>query len=201
MRCVQRLTEDKLEVLGVSMGNVMMLLDVPHADATPGPPAGAMQVHRPAERAAQVAPEGPSTRPSPKCGLTRYPDLEGWCPYKTGLGLCMAPEMAPQADAVPKRVLDGGPMPDGWANGCPADVVMFTEPVGGTGAMPDDLLGLLPKLLKGAHAEMGVLQHPNSRVAAISGAATAVQKEEFRAQKAILESKIQRHMLASVVAV
>jgi hypothetical protein len=46
---------------------------------------------------------------------------------------------------------------------------------------------------------MRVLQHLNSRVAAISEAATAVQEEEFRSQKAVLDSK--RHMLASVVAV
>ena len=44
-----------------------------------------------------------------------------------------------------------------------------------------------------------MLQHLNSRVAAISEVATAVQEEEFRAHKAVLDSK--RHMLASVMAV
>ena len=196
VRCIQRLTEDKLEALGVSMGDAMMLLEVLHADATPGLPAGA-----PAERTAQVAPKRPSMRPFTKCGPTRYPDLEGWDPYKTGLGLRAAPEMTPQAVAMLRQVLDGDryPVPDDWANGCPADVVLFTELVNGTGAMPDDLLKLLPKSLKDAHAGMRVLQHLNSRVAAISEAATPVQEEEFRAQKAVLEGK--RHMLASVVAV
>ena len=194
VRCVQRLTEEKLEALGISMGDAMVLLDVLHAAAPPTPTAGA-----PAERVANVTPKRPSMRPFPKCGPTRYPDLEGWDPYKTGLGLRSAPEMTPQAVAVLRQVLDGDPVPDDWANGCPADVVLFTELVNGTGAMPDDLLKLLPKALKDAHAGMRVLQHLNSRVAAISEAATAVQEEEFRAQKAVLEGK--RHMLASVVAV
>ena len=113
--------------------------------------------------AAQVAPKRPTMRPFPKCGPTRYPDLEGWDPYKTGLGLRAAPEMRPQDVAVLRQVLDGEAVPDDWANGCPADVVLFTELVNGTGAMPDDLLKLLPKPLKDAHAGMRVLQHLNSR--------------------------------------
>ena len=82
--------------------------------------------------------------------------------------------MTPQAVAVLRRVLDGYLVPDGWANGCPADVVLFTELLNGTGAMPDELLKLLPKPLKDAHAGMRVLQHLNSRVVAISEAAIAV---------------------------
>ena len=78
----------------------MVPLDVPHADATPGSPAGAL-----AEQTAQVAPKRPSMGPFPKCGPTRYPDLEGWDPYKTGLGLRTAPEMTPQAVAVLRQVL------------------------------------------------------------------------------------------------
>ena len=191
---VRRLQEDKLEALDISMGDAMMLLEVLHAAEEPAPPAGA-----PAERNAQVATKRPSMRPFPKCGPTSYPDLEGWDPYKTGLGLRAAPEMTPLAVAVLRQVLNGDPVPDDWANGCPADVVLFTELVKGTGAMPDDLLKLLPKALKDAHAGMRVLQHLNSRVAAISEAATAIQEEEFRAQKDVLNSK--RHMLASVVAV
>ena len=54
VRCIQRLSEDKLKALGVSMGGAMMLLEVLHADATPGSSAGA-----PAERTAQVAPKRP----------------------------------------------------------------------------------------------------------------------------------------------
>ena len=85
VRCVQRLTEGKLEALGISMGDAMVLLDVLHAAAPPTPTAGA-----PAERVANVTPKRPSMRPFPKCGPTRYPDLEGWDPYKTGLGLRQA---------------------------------------------------------------------------------------------------------------
>ena len=105
----------------------------------------------------------------------------------------------PQAVAVLRRVLDGDPVPGDWANGRPANVLLFIELVNGTGAMPDDLLKLLSKQLKDANARMRVLHHLNPRVAAISEAATAVQEEEFRAQRAALETK--RHMLASVVAV
>jgi hypothetical protein len=88
--CVQRLREDKLEALGISMGDAMMLLEVLHAAEEPAPPAGA-----PAEPAAQLVPRRPTMRPFPKCGPTRYLDLEGWDPYKTGLGLRAAPEMRP----------------------------------------------------------------------------------------------------------
>ena len=92
-------------------------------------------------------------RPFPKCGPTRYPDLEGWGPYKTGLGLRAAPKVRAQDVAVLRQVLDREVVPDDWANGCPADVLLFTELVDGTGAMPGDLLKLLPRQSK----EMGVL--------------------------------------------
>ena len=138
-------------------------------------------------------------RPFSKCGPTRYPDLEGWDPYKTGLRLRATPGVRAQDVAVLRQVLDGEAVPDDLVNWCPADVLLFVELVNGTGAMPDDLLKLLPNALKDAHAGMRVLQHLNSRVAAISEAATTVQEEEFRAQKAVLEGK--RHMLASVVAI
>ena len=121
MRCAQKLTEDKLEALGISIGDAMMLLDVLHAAAAPAPIAGA-----PAERAANITPKRPSMRPFPKCGPTRYPNLEGWDPYKTGLGLRAAPEMRAQDVAVLRQVLDGEAAPDDWANGCPADVLLFT---------------------------------------------------------------------------
>ena len=68
--------------------------------------------------------------------------------------------MRPQDVAVLRQVLDGGAVPDDWANGCPADVVLFTELVNGTGAMSDDLLKLVPKPLKDAHAGMRVAAAP-----------------------------------------
>jgi hypothetical protein len=139
---VQKLRGEKLDALGIIMGDALMLLDVLHADVVPTPSAGA-----PTERNAQVATKRPTMRPFPRCGPTRYPDLEGWDPYKTGLRLRAAPEMRPQDVAVLRRVLDGGAVPGDWANGCPADVA---ELVNGTGAMPDDLLKLLPKPLKEA---------------------------------------------------
>ena len=99
-------------------------------------------------------------RPFPKCGQTRYP-------YKTGLGLRATPEMTAQAAVVLKSVLAGDPVPDDWVNGCPADVVLFTKLVDGTGAMPEDLLKLVPKALKDTNAALGegaapMLQHLNS---------------------------------------
>ena len=71
--------------------------------------------------------------------------------------------------------------------------MLFTELVNGTDAMPDDLLKLVSTALKDANAGMRVLHHLNSRVGAISGAATVVQEEEFRAQKAVLEHKRHNH--------
>ena len=60
-------------------------------------------------------------------------------------------------------------------------MLLFTELVNDTGAMRDDLLKLLPKQLKDAHAGMRVLHHLNSRVVAISEVATALQEEDSRA--------------------
>ena len=77
--------------------------------------------------------------------------------------------------------------------------MLFTALVNGTGAMPDDMMQLLPKVLRDTNAGLEVLQHINQRVCAISEAATAVQEEEFKEQKAVLEHK--KHLLASVHAV
>jgi hypothetical protein len=131
--------------------------------------------------------------------MTRYPDLEGWSVYKTGLGLRATPDMTAEGAAALKLVLGGAEVPCPWADGCADDVLLFTVLVNGAGAMPDDLLRLVPKAMKDSSAGLMVLYHLNSRVCAISEAATAVQGEEFRAQKPILEHK--RHMLASVLAV
>ena len=94
--CIRKLTDDKLEALGPSAwGGAVVLRDVLHAEAAPGPTPGA-----PAEQAHARAPRRPEMMPFPKCGPTRYPDLEGWDPYKTGLGLRATPEVAAQAVAV-----------------------------------------------------------------------------------------------------
>ena len=72
--------------------------------------------------------------------------------------------MTAQAATMLKSVLAGDPVPDDWVNGCLADVALFTELVNGIGAMPDDLLKLVPKALKDANAGMRVLHRFNSRV-------------------------------------
>ena len=76
-------------------------------------------------------------------------------------------------------------------HGCADDVMLFTELVNSTGAIPDDLLRLVPKAMKDSSAGLMVLYHLSSRVCAIGRgeAATAVQEEGFRAQKPILEHK------------
>ena len=71
----------------------------------------------------------------------------------------MAPEMSAQGAALLKRVLSGDPVPDDWVDGGASDVLLFTELVNGSGAMPDDLLKLVPKALKDANAGMRVLHH------------------------------------------
>jgi hypothetical protein len=159
VRCVQRLREGKLEALGISMGDAMMLLDVLHVDVVPAPPAGA-----PAKRAGAPQQRRPEMRPFPKCGMTQYPDLEGWSVYKTGLGLRAAPAMTAVGAAALKLVLGGAEVPGPWADGCADDVMLFTELVNGNGAMPDDLLRLVPKAMKDSSAGLMVLYHLNSRV-------------------------------------
>ena len=85
--------------------------------------------------------------------------------------------MTAQAAAVLKTVLAGDPVPANWVDGCPVDVVLFTELVTGTRTMPADLLKLVPKALKDTNAGMGVLHHLNSRVGAISETATECKKK------------------------
>ena len=193
VRCIRKLTEEKLQQLGVSMGDSMVILEVLHAEETPD--AGAA-----AEGGAPTRVEKrPGMRPFPKCGPTKYPDLEGWEPYKTGLRLCVNADLTAAGQQAVTGVSQGGTVPNAWTRGGPDDVVLFTALVNGTGAMPDDMMQLLPKLLRDTNAGLEVLQHINQRVCAISEAATAVQEEEFKEQKAVLEHK--KHLLASVHAV
>ena len=53
----------------------------------------------------------------------------------------------------------GGTVPNAWTRGGPDDVVLFTALVNGTGAMPDDMMQLLPKLLRDTNAGLEVLAH------------------------------------------
>ena len=73
VRCIKRLTEKKLEDLGINMGDAMMVLDVLQADEEPQPTPGAAGEVRSA-----IKPRRPEMRPFPKCGMMQYPDLEGW---------------------------------------------------------------------------------------------------------------------------
>ena len=99
----------------------------------------------------------PAMRPSPECGPTKYPDLEGWEPYKTGLRLRVHSEMTPAGQQAVVEVAKGGPVPAGWARECPGDIVVFIGLVNGSGAMPDDMMQVVPKLLRDANAGLEVL--------------------------------------------
>ena len=77
--------------------------------------------------------------------------------YKTGLGLRATPEMTAEGAASLRLVLAGAAVPDTWVDGCVDDVLMSTELVAGAGAMPDDLLRLLPKAMKDSSAGLSVL--------------------------------------------
>ena len=122
------------------MGDSMIILEMLHAEETPD--AGAA-----AEGGAPTRVEKrPGMRPFPKCGPTKYPDLEGWEPYKTGLRLCVNADLTATGQQAVVRVAQGGAVPNAWARGGPDDVVLFTALVNGTGAMPDDMMQLLPKL-------------------------------------------------------
>ena len=72
VRVLRRLTEEKLESLGVSMGDSMMLVEALQAEE----PAPVAFVAAPAEAATRPL-RRPEMRPFPKCGATRCPDLEG----------------------------------------------------------------------------------------------------------------------------
>ena len=115
------------------------------------------------------------------------------------LALLATPEVTAEGAATLKLVLGAADVPGTGVDGCPDDVLLFTELVNGSGAILDDFLRLLPKAMADSSVGFRVLYHLNSRVFAINEAATAVQEGEFRAQKPILEHKM--HMLVSVLAV
>ena len=73
VRCILKLTEEKLQQLGISMGDSMIILELLHA----GGALGAAGAGAEGEAPKQVATR-PAMRPFPKCGSTKYPDLEGW---------------------------------------------------------------------------------------------------------------------------
>ena len=106
IRVLRRLTEEKLEQLGVTMGDAMLLVEA--LQATELAPVG--MVAAPAEAAAPRA-RRPEMRPFPKCGTTGYPELEQWEPYKTGLRLCLQQEMTAAGQAALIQVVAGGEMP------------------------------------------------------------------------------------------
>ena len=69
-------------------------------------------------------------------------------------------------------------VPGPWADGCADDVLLFTELVNGAGAIPDNLLRLVPKAMKDSSAGLMVVHHLNSRVCTISEAATTVRQQQ-----------------------
>ena len=135
VRCIRRLTEEKLQQLRVGMGDAMIMLELLHAEETPGVAGAGAEGEAP-----RHVEKGPGMRPFLKCGPIRYPDLEGWEPYKTGLRLRVHAEMTATRQHATVDVAQGGAVPMGWVRGCPDDVVLFTALVNGTGAMPDDMM-------------------------------------------------------------
>ena len=65
VRCIRRLTEEKLQQLGVSM----IILEVLHAEETPEVPGAAAEGGAPSHMEKR-----PGMRLFPKCGPTKYPD-------------------------------------------------------------------------------------------------------------------------------
>ena len=126
VRCIRKLTEEKLQLCGVSMGDAMIILELLHAEETPEVAGAAAESGAP-----RHVEKGPGMRPFPKCGPTRYPDLEGWEPYKTGLRLRVHAELTATGQQAIVSVAQGNAVPAGWARGCPDDVVLFTALVNG----------------------------------------------------------------------
>ena len=117
VRCILKLTEEKLQQLRISMGDSMIILELLHAEGA----LGAAGAGADGEAPKQVATR-PAMRPSPECGPTKYPDLEGWEPYKTGPRLRVHSEMIPAGQQAVVRVAKGDPVQAGWACGCPDDI-------------------------------------------------------------------------------
>ena len=112
VRVLRKLSEQKLESLGVSMGDAMMLVEALQAEE----PAPIALVAAPAEAAAPRA-RRPEMRPFPKSGPTGYPELEQWEPYKTGLRLCLQQEMTAAGQAALIQVVAGGEVSGAWVPG------------------------------------------------------------------------------------
>lgn len=88
-------------------------------------------------------PTGAGFPPIPKCGPARYPELEGRVPYKTGLGLRVAPEQTAQGAAALKPVCAGhawGDLPGGWADGFPGGNNCYLNQPGLLPAVPCGML-------------------------------------------------------------
>ena len=113
VRCIRKLTEEKLQQLGISMGDSMIILELLHAEETPEVAGAAAESGAPMRVV-----KGPGMRPFPKCGPTKYPDLEGWEPYKTGLRLRVHAELTPAGQQAIVEVAKGDAVPDDWARGC-----------------------------------------------------------------------------------
>ena len=109
VRVLRKLTEAKLESLGTSMGDAMMPVEALQEEkAAPAEAAPLLAVVTAAPRDRR-----PEMRSFPKCGPTRYPELEQWEPYKTGLRLRVQPAMTAVGQAALIQVVAAGDIPDG----------------------------------------------------------------------------------------
>ena len=154
VRVIRKLTEEKLQLCGVSMGDAMIILELLHAQETPQVAGAAAEGGAP-----KHVEKTPGMRPFPKCGPTRYPDLERWEPYKTGLWLRVHAELTFIGQQATVSVAQGNAVPADWTRWCPDDVMLFTALVNGTGAMPDDMMQLVPNELRDTNAGLEVLEH------------------------------------------
>ena len=190
VRVLKRLKVRDLTDMGISMGDAMEIMDLLHDEEAEPAAVEAVAV-------AAVAPvRRPELRAFPALGSSGYPALVPWQGFRMALRARLHPVLSVQGRLELSQIEAGGSVSGGWTEGCPDDVTVFTELVNGPGCVPDDLMQKLPSVLKKASAGMALLQHINSRVAAVSESATAVQEEAFKTQRAVLEGK--KHLMASV---
>ena len=147
----------QLESVGVSVGDSMVLEDAIYAPVASPPPAMML----PATGGGH-APRAPAMRAFPDLGTSKYPSLIGWDAYRQGLRSRVQGDVSPGVVAQLKAVDAGNPVPTDWLDGTAEDRHVYSQLMTGTGAMPDELVALIPAALKAASAGIRVYAHIHS---------------------------------------
>jgi hypothetical protein len=138
-------------------------------------------------------------RPFPETNTAGFPDVNGWEVYGLALQAAVGPavslDTAARFTAIDRNVKDELV---GWQRGCADDVLIWNTMLNaGVGALPAELVLLLPGELKSMKAGIEVYQHIAATVNTMSDQAARIILEWFQNPDSVLVRN--KHLLLAVL--